>query len=351
MPGETAPDLRRISFEAHGWVIALEDPQVSTETKADFDTWLQADQRHQSVFDKVKLSVAATQTLHGSDFPNLKSTPKYLLARPYLMEGVYFFKDRKPLSFGLGGAVAACVALVLFISTPQKPVPPISPAPMIAAYQSDVGELKTLTLSDGTEVTLGGRSSIETEFYPNKRLVTLSEGKSYFEVAPDPQRPFSVLAGDLTATAVGTAFDVQSNGATYRVGATEGQVEVEYPFMVDGQNMGMTITRKVSAGQQVVATTAKGLENVVDTKDKFLAVWRSGKLVYRDVSVGELIIDLNRYSNTPIEIEPASSNITALRFGGIFQDQSIEDVLAMLADTHPIYVDRSDPELIFLREK
>lgn len=351
MPRDLSPELRRISSQAHRWVVLLEESQVSAETKAEFDAWLEQGPSHKDAFDHARMSVAASQTLQVSDFPDLKSTPKYLLLRSYAIEAIDFFKEKKGLLLGLGGAVAASLAITLFLKTPQTAIVPAAPNPAIATYESAVGELKTISLADGTQVTLGGRSSIETEFYPDKRLVMLQQGKAYFDVAPDPQRPLSVIAADLTATAVGTAFDVQRNGEAFRVGVTEGRVDVEYPLIIDGNDMGITTARPVSAGQEIAATTENGLEQVTNTNKRFLAAWRSGKLVYRSVSIAELIVDLNRYSERPITIDPESPEIRSLQFGGNFPDKNINEVLEMLAEIHPIEVDTSSTERTVLRKK
>lgn len=348
MPRQLTPELRQISLEAHEWVTLLEEPPVSGETRAAFDAWLAKDPRHKDEFKKAQMSVAASHTLQVDDFPGYQPTSKVMLLRSYAMEGIDFFLDRKGWSFGVGGLVAAGIAAAVLLSPGPTPLEPHS-SPFMAAYQSEIGQLKTIALSDGTQVTLGGRSAITAEYYTDRRLVTLTQGKAYFDVVPDADRPFVVATADLTATAVGTAFDVRNNGEVFRVGVTEGQVDVDYPFVVGGKELGSTLTKSITVGQEVVATTQSGLQKPVDISTNFIAAWRDDRLVYQNVTIAELIVDLNRYSETPIEVDPNASEILALQFGGVFPEKNIDAVLKMLTDIHPIEVDRSDPQTIILR--
>src|SRR3546814_19363224 len=58
------------------------------------------------------------------------------------------------------------------------------------------------------------------------RQVELLAGRAKFDVAKDPQRPFTVAAGDKLVVAVGTRFSVELIDGQVRVILYEGQVEV-----------------------------------------------------------------------------------------------------------------------------
>ncbi|RMB12214.1 FecR family protein [Eilatimonas milleporae] len=351
MPRHLTPELKRISYEAHEWLARLEEPPLSSQIRADFNAWLTRDPRHRQEYEKAQTSVALTQTLHKSDFPDTIRPSRYGTFRSHVMDVVDFVWDRKGLSLAAGGALAAGLAFVVFFGPRQTITDPLSAAPVVAQYESNLGERTTVALADGTEVTLGARSSVETRFYAYKRTVTLTAGVAYFDVAPDAARPFTVKAGDLTATAVGTAFDVRNSGDTFRVGVAEGRVEVGYPFIMNGQYMGMTTTRDLAAGQEVTATIADGLQNVADTGTHFIAAWRTDRLVYQNVSIAELVVDLNRYAQTPIAVDGDAPEIKTLQFSGVFPDVNIDAVLDTLSDIHPIRIDRTDPGQTVLRKK
>jgi len=76
-------------------------------------------------------------------------------------------------------------------------------------YSTGVGERRTLTLADGSVVTLDARSRIQVKYRDRERLIDLDQGQARFDVAKDPARPFRVsAAGRETVLAFGTQFNV-----------------------------------------------------------------------------------------------------------------------------------------------
>lgn len=74
-----------------------------------------------------------------------------------------------------------------------------------------------LSLQDGSQVELAKGSKIHyrESFAPDKRDIWLT-GSALFKVGKDTKRPFTVYAGDLHITALGTVFKVTSSGETTR---------------------------------------------------------------------------------------------------------------------------------------
>jgi transmembrane sensor len=83
-------------------------------------------------------------------------------------------------------------------------------------------------LADGSEATLASPDSqlfLEVNRAEQIRL-RLAAGTAHFEVVPNTQRQFSVLAGSIEVVVVGTAFDVQCAENRARVAVTHGKVRV-----------------------------------------------------------------------------------------------------------------------------
>lgn len=91
------------------------------------------------------------------------------------------------------------------------------------------GVTRRFLLRDGTEVTLWDESivSFSDPFSADKRDIDL-KGKAGFKVAKDKTRPFKVLSGDITTTALGTEFIVTNFATeqTITVHLIEGKVMV-----------------------------------------------------------------------------------------------------------------------------
>jgi transmembrane sensor len=98
---------------------------------------------------------------------------------------------------------------------------------------SNKGQRGTLTLRDGTKVTMGSetRMRVPAEFSTTQRTLEL-EGTATFVVTPsaNPQTPaFAVRAGTITVTATGTVFTVRNYAEDQAVvvQVTEGSVELK----------------------------------------------------------------------------------------------------------------------------
>ncbi len=74
---------------------------------------------------------------------------------------------------------------------------------------------------------LNASSAVAYDFTGDHRIITLLRGQAYFEVAPDPARPFTVVAGEVQIKALGTAFDVRLGTEDLGVTLTEHAVRLQ----------------------------------------------------------------------------------------------------------------------------
>jgi transmembrane sensor len=100
---------------------------------------------------------------------------------------------------------------------------------LVAQEQSRSAERVTanaaLRLADGSEASSDGQLFIEVNRAEQIRL-RLASGSAHFEVVPNARREFSVLAGSIEVSVVGTAFDVERSVDRARVVVTHGKVRV-----------------------------------------------------------------------------------------------------------------------------
>lgn len=90
-------------------------------------------------------------------------------------------------------------------------------------------------LDDGSIVWLKGKNSkliYPDKFTGNERHVTL-QGEALFEVVKDPLRPFIIQCNDLTATVLGTSFNIQSDTTDIEVVVLTGKVAVSTDHNAD----------------------------------------------------------------------------------------------------------------------
>src|SRR5690606_29474815 len=62
-------------------------------------------------------------------------------------------------------------------------------------YRTAIGDIKSLRLADGSQVTLNTDSTLHVAITAAERRIELDHGEAFFDVAQDPARPFVVRAG------------------------------------------------------------------------------------------------------------------------------------------------------------
>ncbi|TCW13536.1 FecR family protein [Raoultella sp. BIGb0138] len=189
-------------------------------------------------------------------------------------------------------ATAAVVLLALL------PVLFLLPDPWLrwqADYYTAVGEIRQVTLPDGSRVDLDSRSAIALHFNDNERRITLLSGHAWFTVAPLSRRetrPFRVEAKGGITQALGTQFSVDLAGGGADVAVHEHSVRVSYK----GQTL-------VLAEQQGAHYADNQLTRRPVAPAQF--AWRRGWLIIDKQPVREAVAQINRYqSQTIIVINP-----------------------------------------------
>ncbi|HWV71456.1 MAG TPA: FecR domain-containing protein [Pseudosphingobacterium sp.] len=93
-----------------------------------------------------------------------------------------------------------------------------------------------LNLADSSLVTLYPQSTLKhLEHFTDRSRETYLEGKAFFAVVKDKSRPFSVFAGELKTTALGTSFTINTavNGNKTIINLHTGKVQVQMEHPMD----------------------------------------------------------------------------------------------------------------------
>lgn len=102
---------------------------------------------------------------------------------------------------------------------------------------NSTGQDKKIQLSDGSLVILANNSElVYNEPFRNTRTIHLT-GKAYFKVFKDKTRPFAVISGKISTTALGTEFTVTAfkNDSNVVVRLYEGKVVVRPVNKIDSK--------------------------------------------------------------------------------------------------------------------
>jgi transmembrane sensor len=211
-------------------------------------------------------------------------------------------------------------------------------------FLTKAGEQIEITLTDGSHVWLGPKSRLLVGFTKERRGIQLATGEAFFTVKKDRSRPFTVRSSSGDITAVGTAFNVRAVDDHVTVAVSEGVVSVAPTAQLKLPN---PATVRVGSGQQLTFTAREQIKALAVIQTPTLgerARWRYGVLIFRDEPLRDVVRDVARYTDRPIEI--ADSSVGDLHYSGIVYKGAVDEWTAALPESFPVTVIRDDQRQI-----
>lgn len=188
--------------EAIAWLLRVREAPDDAGVQRAFDAWLGADDRNRLAYldALIVLNAAAAERAPA---PTEAPVRTGLLRR------------HAPL---LGFAFGALAVLAVLLG-------PRWLQQLRADERSGTGELRALTLADGSRLELAPDSAIDVAFDGEQRRIELLRGALTISVGSDP-RPLRVHYRDFEVRDIGTRFLVRGAAAELRVAVADGEVEV-----------------------------------------------------------------------------------------------------------------------------
>lgn len=312
-------DVKRIKGECREWLALMQSGDASEADRARFAAWLRADPRHQRAYDGLHLLWRDISTLN--QLKELEPVPP----RPVSRSASKVVRQFVPLA---AAAALAGLALAFFLAEPQSiPQPVTTAAVQTQEYQTRLGEVRAIQLSDGSTLTLGARSRVIVSFSDSERRVQLEQGEAYFDVAKNAARPFHVTAPGTAVRVVGTRFDVRVGDSHVRVAVDEGVVAVN--------DRSDSLTR----GQRIDVLPDGAMTAVTRVDGNEVAAWREGRLVYDGATLADVVADLSRYRPN---VTLSSAEAGKLRVTAGLRVEQIDQFVDRLPDILPVRVIRTD---------
>jgi transmembrane sensor len=218
------------------------------------------------------------------------------------------------------------------------------------------GELKQVTLPDGSKVTLGAKTEIAVHYGHCMRTILLNNGEALFDVEHDPKCPFTVIAGDGAITAVGTEFSVRRTLDRVTVQVAEGAVSVRprdalasvaWPKATEVSDISWP-DAKLAQGQEVTYRGNQSRTPVESEDSRVATEWLDGRREYHHEPLAYLIADINRYVDEPIEMDPS---VGELQFSGLVYESQVKTFLQDLEIIFPVKVSRTAQNHILIQAR
>ena len=319
-----------IEQQASHWHQLQQERELSTDEHNTFQQWLLIDPAHEQAYERQSrvdelLSQAVAESPSLSHFD-----PEAALASLRQEEGKAASnatinattEAANDSHYGWWAAAASVVFAIglAWLTVFNNPETIDQPIVSTERHQTQVAELKTIRLNDGSVIELAAASDISVTLSENRRNVQLTRGEAYFDIASDPQRPFNVNIDRTSVQVLGTEFNVRKSRNKIAIAVAEGQVAVEQHPKGQQQQ-----SAELVAGQQVISTFDEGLSEIETIDIDSIRAWQQGRLVFDDAPLSEVVEHLRRYY--PKSITLVTPGIAKKRVSASFDTDAIESTL------------------------
>ena len=319
------PEIESATLPEDGaaeWLAYLQSGVATEEDFIAFKEWLARSKANLAAYRKVAQSwedvgfVAMISELEAEQSVQT-SLQKELAANPQPR-----FTRRWFVPAGIAASIAMAVGVGMWSMAPE----PIT----TFEYATTMGEIRVVTLDDGSTVTLGASTAIQGRFSSKGRDIDLNRGRAFFDVTSDTERPFRVAAAKSQIQVVGTAFDVEYGPDAIQISVDHGRVKV----IRTGSTAALDQS-SVTSGERLRASLSG---TILETTNYDIASlsWREGQLAYVDARLEDVIAEVNRYRSQKIKI--ADSAVEDLRVSFSVANDQTDVLLAGLEATLPIRV-------------
>jgi transmembrane sensor len=186
------------------------------------------------------------------------------------------------------------------------------------------GEQKTITLPDGSNVTLNNASSIKyfKNFEDETREIKL-RGEAFFIVKKE-KRQFIVSTHNANTTVLGTEFNVNAREEETVVVVREGLVNLASKTL---PNQNVNIPKEFSSlvTNENIAVSPEPVET------KKILGWLDGKMFFEKTKLLEISKELERFYDEKVTLK--SDNLNDMSVTGSFVKMSIDSTLTMICLT------------------
>lgn len=324
-----AKSRKLLIVEAARWYARVHAPDCSDAERGACLAWRQRSNEHDQAF--LQTEQVATQVTEGvlTD-PRLRAMAAAAMGNSVVTaveaeqaSGVSCWRVAAALVVSVGLGLIAAAQLSKHHSGDS-----------VASYSNTTNEQQQIILADGSTVHLDVGSRLTAKMDATGRHVELLSGRAYFEVVHDAARPFSVDAGEVRTTDLGTRFQIALAPKLVSVTLAEGSVAVSDRVQNDDW------TETLTPGEQLKISTDSGAKEKFNVDATALTSWSHGRLIFKDSPLTDVLDELNRYATTKIRI--GDNRLASTPIGGDFiaggNSEQVVDALAALLPLRVVYV-------------
>lgn len=326
-PVPPAAPAHDIMLQAAEWFALLRSGDATAQDRTAWQAWLNDNQQHRDAWQYVDVISRRFEPVRTPDnaqaaVNTLQMVRGTSLKRRTALNGLAIMFGAGLLGWGAWRGTPLGPALLSWS----------------ADYRTATGEIREITLADGTRVWLNTASAMNADYQPALRRLQLLSGEVLISTAADATRPFVVDTGHGRMQALGTRFTVRQEGGETYLAVYQGAVRI-HTRDSDAEQI-------IGSGQQVRFSASRIGE--IAAAEPGREAWARGVLLAEDIPLADVVRELNRYQHGYLSLAP---ELATLRVVGGYPLQDPDKVLSMLAEVLPIQVRRILPWWISIESK
>lgn len=203
---------------------------------------------------------------------------------------------------------------------------------------TDRGDEFKLVLEDGTKIIMNYNSKLyyPVKFSKKQRTVRLY-GEAYFEVSPDPERPFIVQLDNISVKQYGTAFNINTyNKSKPTITLVRGKISLTSDERSEEEVM-------LTPGDQAVYS--EGIMNIKKVDTNRVTSWTRGLFAFEDERLDDIMKTLADWYELEVQIN--DPEVASQRLTGTFdRHQSIKNILNAIESVSGVKIKYHDGRII-----
>lgn len=207
-----------------------------------------------------------------------------------------------------------------------------------ADYHTEIGEIKNISLEDGSQLILASNSYIDVEYTKQSRKIKLITGEIYIKTAKDTyKRPFFVSTSNGELEALGTQFTVRQEKKKTKLNVYEHAVAIHSSEPAK--------EKIIKQGFRAVFNT-QHISNAIPLKND-QPYWTQHLLVVENWPLKKVLYELYRYHQGTYLIAP---NIENIQVSGVFSLTDINQSLETIAYANHLHLEFYSPYILHVKK-
>lgn len=226
-----------------------------------------------------------------------------------------------------GYALKAAAVILIGLAVFQL----VSPRNSREMVTSGLSMAAPLCLADGSTIFLNSSSTIKfPEKFGNKGREVYFWGEAFFEIAPDPTRPFVIETGETRVRVLGTSFNIRAYPETNKIEVVVNSGKVLF-YHVDKSDHILGQVTLLKGDKGVYFRNTGEITKLLNDEPNYLS-WKTGVLVFSETSLDRVLSAVGQKYGVTFNLD--DKNLAKLKLTATFDNETLDAVLEVLQLVH-----------------